>query len=66
MDISKIIERDPNLFVNDLESNIKEIKAKVNSSSFLVIGGAGSIGQAVTREIFSLNITSMKRKFSEN
>ena len=55
MDISKIIERDPNLFVNDLESNIKEIKAKVNSSSFLVIGGAGSIGQAVTREIFSLN-----------
>ncbi len=55
MDISKIIERDPNLFLNDLESNMIEIKAKVNSSSFLVIGGAGSIGQAVTKEIFSLN-----------
>jgi FlaA1/EpsC-like NDP-sugar epimerase len=40
------------LFSEDLGFNELEISSLVRSSSFLVIGGAGSIGQAVVREIF--------------
>ena len=36
-------------------SRRKELEALVSNSRFLVIGGAGSIGQAVTREIFKRN-----------
>ena len=30
----------------------KELSAMIETSRFLIIGGAGSIGQAVTKEIF--------------
>ena len=52
MDVLKIIGRSSQLFESDILSHSKELNDLVSSSRFLVIGGAGSIGQAVTREIF--------------
>ncbi len=56
--MSKILEligRDKELFVLDIQKNEAELKSIVSSSSFLVIGAAGSIGQAVAKEIFKRN-----------
>ena len=50
--ILNLIGRTKELFEQDLENNNNKIKKIVSSSSFLVIGGAGSIGQAVVKEIF--------------
>lgn len=47
-----LISRDADLFGGDIEAHEEEITKLVSDSKFLVIGGAGSIGQAVTREIF--------------
>jgi FlaA1/EpsC-like NDP-sugar epimerase len=55
MDILNLIGRTSPLFEEDISSRRKELEALVSSSTFLVIGGAGSIGQAVTREIFKRN-----------
>jgi FlaA1/EpsC-like NDP-sugar epimerase len=55
MDILKLIGRTAPLFADDISSRRKELEALVSNSRFLVIGGAGSIGQAVTREIFKRN-----------
>ena len=55
MDILKLIGRTAPLFADDISSRRKELEALVLNSRFLVIGGAGSIGQAVTREIFKRN-----------
>ena len=55
MSILKLIGRDRELFVSDINNLNKELGCIVSSSSFLVIGGAGSIGQAVTKEIFKRN-----------
>jgi FlaA1/EpsC-like NDP-sugar epimerase len=52
LNILELIGRDEELFTSDMEKLEKEIKNMVSSSRFLVIGGAGSIGQAVTKEIF--------------
>jgi len=52
MSILQIIGRDQELFSSDIEFFSKEICERVKQSKFLVIGGAGSIGQAVTKEIF--------------
>jgi FlaA1/EpsC-like NDP-sugar epimerase len=52
MNILKIIGRTSPLFSGDLSTNELALGALVRSGRFLVIGGAGSIGQAVTREIF--------------
>ena len=52
MSILEIIGRDQELFTSDIEFLSKEIDERVKRSKFLVIGGAGSIGQAVTKEIF--------------
>lgn len=43
------------LFQKDILSREPEISAIVGNSRFLVLGGAGSIGQAVTKEIFKRN-----------
>jgi FlaA1/EpsC-like NDP-sugar epimerase len=51
----KLIGREKELFNEDITSNQEELKSIVSSSTFLVIGGAGSIGQAVTKEIFKRN-----------
>lgn len=47
-----LIGRDRELFAEDIEARESELSEAVRGSRFLVIGGAGSIGQAVTREIF--------------
>jgi FlaA1/EpsC-like NDP-sugar epimerase len=52
MSTLQLIGRNSLLFESDLKSNKKQLLEIVSSSSFLVIGGAGSIGQAVTKEIF--------------
>ena len=55
MNILSLIGRNRELFDQDIQSNEKEFSEIVSTSSFLVIGGAGSIGQAVTKEIFKRN-----------
>ncbi len=50
--ILNLIGRTKELFEQDIENNNNKIEKIVSSSSFLVIGGAGSIGQAVVKEIF--------------
>lgn len=52
MNILKLIGRQKELFTEDINSNKEQLKEIVSNSRFLVIGGAGSIGQAVTKEIF--------------
>jgi len=52
MNILHLIGRDRPLFDVDLARHETELSERVAASRFLVIGGAGSIGQAVTREIF--------------
>ncbi|WP_426145351.1 UDP-N-acetylglucosamine 4,6-dehydratase [Polaromonas sp. DSR2-3-2] len=52
MNILQLIGRDRPLFDGDVSRHEQQISALVADSRFLVIGGAGSIGQAVTREIF--------------
>jgi FlaA1/EpsC-like NDP-sugar epimerase len=47
-----LIGRDKELFTEDIENHNEELERIISSSRFLVIGGAGSIGQAVTKEIF--------------
>ena len=51
-DILKIIGRDSELFSLDIGSHEDDLKDIINKSRFLILGGAGSIGQAVTKEIF--------------
>lgn len=55
MDILSLIGRNEELFTQDISNNAIELSTLINSSSFLVLGGAGSIGQAVTKEIFKRN-----------
>ena len=47
-----LIGRDAPLFDSDIDRLKDELLGLVRGARFLVIGGAGSIGQAVTREIF--------------
>jgi FlaA1/EpsC-like NDP-sugar epimerase len=52
--LSFICRTEP-LFYSDIAGNERELSNIVLSSRFLVIGGAGSIGQAVTSEILKRN-----------
>jgi len=52
MNILSLIGRDSALFSFDMNYRENRLAAVIPEMSFLVIGGAGSIGQAVTREIF--------------
>jgi FlaA1/EpsC-like NDP-sugar epimerase len=52
MNYLELIGRDKELFEDDVTQHEKELSDIVRTSRFLVIGGAGSIGQAVTKEIF--------------
>lgn len=52
MNILKLIGRDRPLFVEDIFRLEGDLRDVVSRSGFLVIGGAGSIGQAVVTEIF--------------
>ena len=55
MNILQLIGRNKTLFLDDIKQTTIELTKIVSNSSFLVLGGAGSIGQAVTKEIFKRN-----------
>ena len=55
MDKLNLIGRKKELFIQDVSDHEEELSKVVSFSSFLVIGGAGSIGQAVVKEIFKRN-----------
>ncbi|MBC7154769.1 MAG: UDP-N-acetylglucosamine 4,6-dehydratase [Rhodobacteraceae bacterium] len=55
MNILDLVGRDRPLFDSDIARHDAQLRAVVGASRFLVIGGAGSIGQAVVREIFKRN-----------
>lgn len=50
-----LIGRSQALFTEDLALNSKKLLEEVSASRFLVLGGAGSIGQAIVKEIFKRN-----------
>ncbi|ARV71476.1 UDP-N-acetylglucosamine 4,6-dehydratase [Vibrio campbellii] len=53
--ILPLIGRTDALFTQDIAQHEAELSRIVSESRFLVLGGAGSIGQAVTKEIFKRN-----------
>jgi FlaA1/EpsC-like NDP-sugar epimerase len=53
--VLSLIGREKELFIHDIGNREDELGRIVSNSTFLVIGGAGSIGQAVTKEIFKRN-----------
>ncbi|MBP3199182.1 MAG: SDR family NAD(P)-dependent oxidoreductase, partial [Butyrivibrio sp.] len=53
--ILKLVGRTAPLFENDITSREKELSEIIGSSKFLVIGGAGTIGSAICRELFRRN-----------
>jgi len=55
MNFLEIVGRHETLFDKDISENLRKLTGYVETSRFLVIGGAGSIGQAVVREIFKRN-----------
>jgi len=55
MNILSLIGREKELFSEDISLHAQQLSEIVSHSTFLVIGGAGSIGQAVTKEIFKRN-----------
>lgn len=52
MNTLELIGRKKELFHSDIKKFEEELKEKIKNSKFLVIGGAGSIGQAVCHQIF--------------
>ncbi len=52
MKLLNLLRRNEGIFKSDIEANKKILEDSVSGSNFLVLGGAGSIGQAVTKEIF--------------
>lgn len=55
MEVIKLIGRSKELFQEDVADLTVELDQIVSNSRFLVIGGAGSIGQATVKEIFKRN-----------
>ena len=51
----KLIGRNKMLFFSDIANVSEELNGIIQNSTFLVIGAAGSIGQAVCKEIFKRN-----------
>src|SRR5690606_13378797 len=54
-EILPLIGRSQELFTDDVSSYDKALRSCVSESRFLVLGGAGSIGQAVVKEVFKRN-----------
>lgn len=53
--LEKLLNRELNLFNEDLKKHESKICDEISKSSFLVIGGAGSIGSYTVKEIFRRN-----------
>ena len=63
----KFIGRSDHLFTDDICNHDIMLGKIICRSSFLVIGGAGSIGQAVTKEIFKRNLKgTLERNLANN
>ena len=59
MDYLSLIGRDTELFGDDIANQRILVQKIVTNSRFLIIGGAGSIGQAVSKEIFKRDPKSL-------
>ena len=55
MNTLNLIGRELELFQQDISTHSYQLEKIVSNSKFLVIGGAGSIGSATTKEIFKRN-----------
>lgn len=55
MEILDLIGRQSELFNEDVKHHEGELTKRVSGERFLVLGGSGSIGQAVVKEIFKRN-----------
>jgi len=55
LSILELIGREKELFSADITDNEEQLQQIISNANFLVLGGAGSIGQAVTKEIFRRN-----------
>jgi len=55
LDILTLIDRNKALFEQDIARHNDELTSIIKQHSFLVLGGAGTIGQAVVKEIFKRN-----------
>ncbi|MCI1779351.1 MAG: UDP-N-acetylglucosamine 4,6-dehydratase [Bacteroidales bacterium] len=55
MDILSLIGRHEDLFSYDIGKNEEDLSRIIRDSRFLILGGAGSIGQSVAKEIFKRN-----------
>ncbi|MCP4323279.1 MAG: UDP-N-acetylglucosamine 4,6-dehydratase [Psychromonas sp.] len=53
--ILSLIGREKTLFKNDISQHESQLTEIIQQSRFLVIGAAGSIGQAVSKELFKRN-----------
>ena len=56
MNTLKLIGRNKYLFDDDIDINEIKLSGIISSSRFLIIGGAGSIGQSVVKQIFKKEI----------
>ena len=55
MNLLNLIGRDEELFTTDLNNLSNDLNDIVSKSSFLILGASGTIGQAVSKEIFIRN-----------
>ena len=55
MNVLNLIGRNKDLFSEDISEHNRELSKVIATSSFLVLGAAGSIGQAFSKEIFYRN-----------
>ena len=53
--VLSLIGREKELFTQDIQAHEPKLSEAVSGSRFLVLGGAGTIGQAVVKEIFKRN-----------
>ena len=53
--ILHLIGRKNKLFEHDINANNSKLNTIISDSKFLVLGGAGTIGQAITKAIFKRN-----------
>lgn len=55
LSLLKLIGREEELFIHDLKNFSFSLNQKIETGNFLIIGGAGSIGQSVSKEIIKRN-----------
>lgn len=55
MDVLSLLSRKDTLFDLDMKAHEEKLRAEIEKSKILVIGGAGTIGQSVSVELFKRN-----------